>query len=223
MILLFSRSAAAPAAGIDVRNCFAGIYPVLHAQGAADMVWWTDAELFGYIDDAAKRLARETASFVERDTSITLVEGGDVYDLPARHVSTLHVAANNRIMNASTAQEIEALDSQYLDTQASSADPLPKRYLHDLDPLGKIRTYPRAGVGVTGQLQITMHRFPPTVSATAPILPLPRPLQEYFCYEAISRAHSKESKGSMPEVAGWYGELANMLLDVAKSYYGGAQ
>ena len=46
--------------------------PSLNAASEADLGYWTMAELHAFTDEAAKRLARATGGFVERDTSITL-------------------------------------------------------------------------------------------------------------------------------------------------------
>lgn len=223
MILFFGQPGAAPVIGIDLRECFEAIYPTLNAQGSGDLVWWTDAEIYAWFDEAAKKLARETGSFIERDTSIALVAGTGSYDLPARHVSTIHVSAGTRMMTSTNTQELEALDSVFLDSQESVTDPLPRRYLHDSDGMDKIRVYKRPGAGVTGQIGIVMHRYPSAIAQGASVVALPQPFREFFTFYALGEARSKESKGAMPEVGAWFRELATALESVAIDYYGGAQ
>lgn len=223
MLLLFGQPGAAPVVGIDLRDCFEGIYPTLNAQGAGDLVWWTDAELYAWFDEAAKKLARETGSLIERDTSIALVAGTGSYDLPARHVSTIHVSAGTRMMEASNFQELDALDSVFPESQQGASDPLPRKYLHDADGLDKIRVYKRPGAGVTGQLGIIMHRYPASIAQGSSVVALPQPFKEFFTFYALGEARSKESKGAMPEVGAWFRELATALESVAIDYYGGAQ
>lgn len=223
MLLFFSPTGAAPTVGIDLRDCFESIYPTLNAQGAGDLVWWYDAEIYAWLDEAAKRLARNTGSFIERDTSIALVAGTPTYDLPARHISTVHVSAGNRLMTPTNAQELEALDAVFLDSHESAASPLPRKYLHDADGLDKIRVYRKPGAGVTGQLGLVMHRFPASVAQGSSVVALPQPFREYFTFFVLGEARSKESKGAMPEVGAWFRELAGMVEQVAMDYYGSAQ
>jgi len=223
MLLLLSNPGAAPAAGIDLRDSFESIYSTLNASGAADLVWWTDAELYAWLDEAAKKLARESGSFIIRDTTIVLVAGTATYDLPLRHVSTIHATAAGRMMTSTNGQELEALDASYLSTQATPADPKPKRYLHDLDGIDKIRVYPSPGTGIIGPLALIMHRFPAEIAQGASLVALPGPLREYFVFYALGEARSKESKGAMPEVGAFFRELASLVEQAAIDYYGGAQ
>lgn len=223
MLLLFRQPGAAPVVGIDLRDCLESVYPTLNAQGAGDLVWWTDDELYAWLDEAAKRLARNTGSFIERDASIALVAGTGAYDLPARHISTVHASAGNRMLMPTNAQELEALDAVFLESQETAASPLPRKYAHDVDGLDKIRVYKKPGTGVAGQLALVMHRYPATVAQGASVVALPQPMREYFTFFVLGEARSKESKGAMPEVGAWFRDLAGMVEQVAMDYYGGAQ
>lgn len=223
MLILFSTPGAPPAAGVDLRDCFESIYPTLNAGGAADLVWWTDEEIYAWLDEAAKKLARESGAFIVRDTTIALVAGTATYDLPLRHISTIHATAAGRMATATNGQELEALDASYPSTQATAADPKPKRYLHDLDGIAKIRVYPSPGTGISGPLALVMHRFPAAIAQGSSLVALPGPLREYFTFYALGEARSKESKGAMPEVGAFYRELASLVEQVAIDYYGGAQ
>ncbi len=78
---------------IDVLNCIADVWNRLGFSSAADMAvaggWVTPAECYGFADDAAKRLARLSATFAVWDTSVAVTAGIAKYTLPAAHVSTV--------------------------------------------------------------------------------------------------------------------------------------
>lgn len=82
---------ASPTGGIDFRDILAELYPHLNASGSGDLVYWTEAELYEWADEAAKRLARKFGGFVVRDGT-ALVASQAIYNQPARHISTIHAS-----------------------------------------------------------------------------------------------------------------------------------
>lgn len=223
MLLLFRATGAAPLVGIDLRNCLEAIYPTLNAAAAADLVWWTDEELYQWLDEAAKRFARHTGGFIARDTSLFLVPGLALYTLPSGHCSTIHVSAGNRAMRATNTERLEAKDSTWPDSVAAIEDPNPQEYVHDGEGLESIRLYKTPAATAAGLLAIVMHRAPAAIGQGGSVVPLPGVWREYFTYYALGEARSKESKGAMPEVGAWFREIAGVIEEVAKDYYGGAQ
>jgi hypothetical protein len=223
IFFFFSPAGAAPPAGIDLRDCLEAIYPTLNAQGPGDLVWWTDSELYAWMDEAAKRLSRSTGCFLTRDDTTVVVAGTGSYSLPARHVSTVHASLEGRMLDRVSVQELEALDSAWPNAQAPLSQPFPLRYSLDAEGLNSIALYPKPNTGGGGALAIVMHRSPTTIAPGSSLVALTAPLREYFTFFALGEARSKESKGAMYEVGAWYRKLAGLIEEIAIGYYGQAQ
>lgn len=216
-LLLFPLGGAAgPSAGtlIDLRDPLGELFAQLTATGVSDLEYWTEDELYRYFDDAAKRLARNAGVFVERNTSITTVIDTSTYNLPTKQISTIHVSYNDSALRAASVQEFEALD----ETWESAASGTPARWAQIVET---IALYPPPDAAET--LAIIRHVFPTAVSPTQQMISAPVVLRDYFRYYAQAAARGKESKGAMPEVAAWLGQLTNMYEDVARNYWGTAQ
>ena len=78
-------------AGVDLANTINDILPTLGASGIGDLDWCTQAELYQWADEAAKRLSHRVGVFVTRDTSTNLLIGEATYPVPTGHVATVHV------------------------------------------------------------------------------------------------------------------------------------
>src|SRR6185295_15842823 len=181
-----------------------------------DLIFWTFSELYEWSDEAAKRLARNTGGFVDRDATTTLSDSVPVYAMPARHVSTIHVSAGSTALKESTVDELEALDNDWPSTAADN----PKRFLQDGDEL---RVYPQPNGATAGNLGHVFHRFPVTITSDASIAKVPVALRDYFTFYALAEARGKESKGAMPEVAQYARGMVELLEQVAREFWGGAQ
>ena len=220
LVLVFAPQGAA-IAGIDFRDVLARLYPRLNAASAATLVRWTDAELYQWADEAAKRLARSFGVFVERDASTALVAGTGTYAAAARHVSTVHASADSTALYARTAQELEALDALYVETQAAGGK-LPSGFLSEAGAAGSAtRVYPLPSAG--GTLGLIMHRYPAAIASSNYTLSVPLCLTEYFSWWMLAEARRKESQAKMPEIAEHFAERVGLLDQVIQRYWGDAR
>ena len=110
----------------------------LNASGAGDAIFWTEAELYEWIDEAVKRFARKHAAFVVYDTSLAAATGTGDYTLPADHILTFQADLNGAMLRARNVQEIEALDSAWPTAKPEQ----PKAFLLDIEGLLKFTVYP---------------------------------------------------------------------------------
>lgn len=219
MILLFFTGGVA-AAGIDFAELLADLYPALNAGAAGELVWWTEAELYEHADEAAKELARGYGVFVERDDSTGVLAGTAVYELPARHLSTIHAALSGRALCPLTVQELEALDALWPETDATADEPV-SGFLGDSDGTERIRLY---GIpDATGTLSLVFHRFPAAVNSGNYLLAAPPCLAPYFAWRVLAAARRKDSKARMPEVAEHFAARAELVEQVIEQYWGTAQ
>ncbi len=215
LLVLFSSGSST---GIDFRDVLAELYPKLNAAAAADLIHWTETELYQWLDEAAKRLARNIGVFVERDASITIVTGTAVYNLPARHLSTIHMSISGASLYPSNVQELEALDSAWVETSGATSS-----FLNDNLGTASTRLYPNPDSDVSGSLGVIFHRYVSEINSSNHSLTAPACLAEYFSWFALSEARRKQSEASMPEVADHFAKRVAWLEKVIEAYWGTAQ
>jgi hypothetical protein len=222
LLLIFAPQPAAPSAEyINFVVVLGDLYPRLNATSQADAVYWTDAELYQWFDEATQRLARSAGVFVERDTSITVSSAQGSYDLPSDQISTIQADLAGVVLRPRTVEELEALDA---DWPATTGPPSPSAFVQNVLGLGVIALYPAPGTADNEKtLGLVIHTAPATVSASNALLSAPSVLQDYFGFYALAEARAKESKGAMPEVADWLRSGVTALYEqVIEGYWGEA-
>jgi hypothetical protein len=186
----------------------------LGATSWADLDWLTEAEVFSYFDEAAKRLAQECGIFVIRDTSDNLANGTSQYATPAGWLSTIHVSAGSTRLRPASASELLALDATYTATTGT-----PARYSMDAGPLGTVTIYPTP-TRYAALCQVC-HVFPqPDITQSAPTAPISSPISDYFLYFALWRARGRQSESSMPEIASHAEARCKQFEEMFNGYYG---
>jgi hypothetical protein len=191
------------------------ILPALGAAAAADLVFWTAQDLYDWLNEGLKQLARRRGLFIERDTSISVVASTASYTLPARHLSTLHVALDGAELRPATVRAVEALDADWPNTEDT-----PERYLQDVAGLGSIRLYPTPDD--SGTLGIVFHRYPADV-ADSDSIPAPDTISDYLADVVIAEARGTEGDGAMPEAAEFCRQEGKLYEAVFRGYWGMAQ
>jgi hypothetical protein len=215
VLLLFIVPQPAPASPgfINTALVVGDLWPPLNARGPADAVFWTEAELYAWIDEAVKRFARKHAAFVVYDQTILAVTGTADYNLPAAHVLTFQADLDGRYLRARNVQEMDALDA----TWPTAAAGKPKAFLEDTKGLTQLALYPPPTVAYNGKaVGLVMAELPAAISAAAAILAAPPILREYFTFFALGEARAKETNASMDETAEWFRGLVDMIDQVAE-------
>lgn len=180
--------------------------------------WLTEDEVFGYFDEAAKRLA-ELGLFVSRETQ-TLAAETSQYAMPGVWLDSIHTSVNGQQIRPSSAAELLALDSLW---QQLACEPgqLPYRGSFDAGPLGTITLYPQPAAAA--ELETIDHVIPPPISTSATTAPIPSVLSDYFLYFALRRARGKESPYAMPEVAAAAASQCELYEQILSVYWGGLE
>jgi len=195
------------------------LYPALNAGGAADLVFWTQAELYEYVDEAAERLARTCGVFVQRNTTIVTEVDLGAYSLPPTQIATIQADLAGLVLEPRTVAELEAFDSSWPNTVGP-----PVSFVQNVQGLAGIVVYPACDSNNGGKtLGLVLTVFPPTISLTAATLNAPTCVREYFTFRALEAARGKQSKAEMPDVAAWMGKQAGMLEQVMTELWGAAQ
>lgn len=200
---------------LDGADVLAEVYPALGASNSADLVFWTAQDLLDWLNEALQKFARRVGVFVERDASTAVVSGTAGYSLPARHLSTLHVALDGAELRPASVKEIEALDADWPNTAGTV-----ERYLEDVTGFGTITLYREPAA--SGTLAVVFHRYPAEVDEDADI-PLPETLADYLTDAMLAEARGTEGDGAMSEVAQFCGEEMRLYEEIAASYWGMAQ
>lgn len=225
MLLLFLPQFAwtgSSAGGYDLTLTANSLLSRLGAASWADLDWVTEAEVFSYFDEAAKRLATHCGAFVERDATGLLAADEAQYATPLDWISSIHVSTGTTPvrLRPSSVSELLALDGTWQTTPATVNNP-PARYSMDAGPLGTITLYPLPQAAQAGQtLAQIYHRFPADIGSTQTLAPIPSPVSDYFLYFALMRCRGKQSEGAMPEVAAHAEERGKLYEQIFSGYYG---
>jgi hypothetical protein len=207
---------------ISVNDLISNLLGPLHSDSAANLVWWTDAELTRFFDEAVKSHARKAGVFIVRDiTSITLAQGQAVYDAPARHISTLYVALDGVPLIPSSSSELELLDDAYKTTQGT-----PQYWYADKEGANKIGFYPVPNLAAAGKHpELIINQFPAVLDEahSTTTIPVPACTGDYLEAVVLGEAYDKESDARMPETANGMKQLAAFIEEIDLKLYGGSQ
>jgi len=189
----------------------------LGAANWTDLNWCTQSEVYSWLDEAAQRLG-ELGLFVQQNSQ-TLTPGTAQYPLSANWLQTIHASASGSLLRAASAEELEALDSEWTVTQCVTGEPS-SRYALDAGPLGTITLYPQPADADT--LSTIDQVSPATVTYLQTLIPAPPPVSDYCFYFALMRARGKESPNAMPEIAAHAADRVKHLEQVL-AIFGGKQ
>lgn len=190
----------------------------LHTDTIANAVWWTNAEMVTFIDEAVKRLAKMFNVFVRRDTSISTVAAAATVTAPSRHLATLHVAYNDRPLRPATTHELSALDEFY---DSRAAGPLgPSHWYADKIGITKIGLRP---VPIEVKTIGLIHTEHPADASDGSTIDVPTVIADYLEWSILREAVAKESDAQSPEVAQHLDQVLRFTESIIGEYWGAAQ
>jgi hypothetical protein len=205
---------------MDAQNSVNDVWYRLGFLSLADMTtgtpWVTQTELFDWADEAAKRLAYECQLFATYDTSMTVVAGTSVYNLPATHVFTLLAAVGGRLLRMTSVRDLWALDATWPATTGS-----PLRCSLDAGSVGTITIYPTPVDG--GTLAQVSQEFPPALAVGASQLAVPTVLQDYVSYACLAGARGKESENADQALSQHFKQRMDLYEQVIQHLWGPGQ
>ena len=210
---------------MTIASLTTNLLPLLHSDSVANLVWWTQNQLTRWTSDALKRLAQNFGLFVIRDTtSILLIQSEPLYDAPPRHLSTLHVAVNNRPLKASSTHELEMRDVNYRTTEAA-VDQHVRRWYSDKVGANTIGFQPVPGIEDDGEnAEVIFHQYPcfeendVNVAIEAPAF-----VGDYLEAVVLGEARACESDAQMVETAQAAKSIASLYESIFTQYWKGAQ
>ena len=219
LLLFFSGSLGpAPSAGyVNASVLVQNIWPPLNAVSAADAVFWSEAEIFEWFNEAGRKLAGSGGAFVQRDTSLSSSSGIATYVLPAAHQATIQADLAGLVLRPRNVQELEALDEAWPITSGA-----PVAFL--LDDAGGVTAItlsplPDTLTG-TKTIGLVMRAAPSSVTAAMGFLVAPQAFSEYFTFYILGEARAKETRAQMPEISAWFRQLCGQLEQAINVYMG---
>lgn len=197
------------------------LYIQLHSTSQNDAIFVSDDEIEKVIADRLTDLAMQHGLYIVRDvTFITLVAGQAIYDLPPRHLSTLHVALNGSPLIPSSTAEIEGRDAAFETTAATAQRPI-ARFYEDKSGFNQIGLHPVPAAADAGnKLEVVYAQYPCEIDEG---IEGPRFLCDLLELLALGDLFSRESDFQQPESAKAANALAGLYIEVMDSLYSTAQ
>lgn len=197
------------------------LYIQLHSTSQNDAIFVNDSEIKKVLADRLTDLAMQHGLYIVRDVAfITLVAGQAVYDLPPRHLSTLHVALNGSPLIASSTAELEGRDATFETTPATALKPI-ARWSQDKEGFNLLRLHPVPAAADAGsKLEVIYAQYPCEIDEG---IEGPRFLCDLLELLALGDLYSRESDFAEPEAAKAANALAGLYVEIMDSLYGSAQ
>lgn len=190
---------------VDATAVISQLLPPLVASSVANLAWWTEAELYANINDAANTLARSCVLVGEEAFIVYQAEVGP-YDLPELFLAAIDLVADRYSRPQTSAAGLDAIDPGWRSTMADEV----LRYSLDTDGPDKIRLYPAPTIADLTARLIYRGRLP-DATALSPTMALPSCLFEYVWWDALGAAREKEGKAAMPDVAAVAKQVTQIL------------
>jgi len=193
------------------------LYPRLHAVSDADLVWWTKADLIGWINEGITQLCHRADILVYRNTADSTASGDKLYDLPAGALKVVDVAVAGQPLRPASMAELDALDhtgeATFRDEGAR-----PTHWFNEGLGLAQIGLYP---VPIAAEQISKVYAGEPGAElAEGSTIPLPDLLAGYLMDYALERAYAKRGEAGMPEVAEHLRGKLEIYYAAAAAYWG---
>jgi hypothetical protein len=192
------------------------------AESQTAMAWVSNAELYQFADDVAKKLSYSAGIFVTLDASIAVTAGIGVYGEPATHVFTIYawitplarLGGSIQALRPTTVGQLFALDNTWSTTSGEA-----KRFSLDAGAVGIITIYPLPIN--SGTLNQICQEFPPAIAAgSSQVTQMPTVLQDYLTYAMLAGARGKESDSALPEMAAHFQQRLSLYEQVIQHLWG---
>jgi hypothetical protein len=197
---------------IDVTQVVDELLASLHAGSRAELVFWTEAQLYQWMDEAVKRLAAIAALFVGRNSGLT-VPATATYSLPNQLLATLHVSVDQDAIRPANTMELEARDDSYQTTEGT-----PDAWYQDLLGAGVLGLAPVPDEEIA--LAEIYTGWPTALDAGQTMLAAPPPIKGYLAMYALGEAYGIEGEMEMPEVAAHCRGRLELYHQLFRAYYG---
>jgi hypothetical protein len=191
-------------------NIITALLPALNAASLADLVWWTEEELYEFAAEAA-RLLGSTGVLVDRRT-FDVTGGNAGYSLATQTLSTIHVSLDGRSLRGINVQELDARNSDW----RSATDDAPSHFATDIAGFQIVTLFPVPNLDGEGAV---LRHFYPDVNSASSITVAPGVCGDYVRYEMLAAARAKDSDAMMPDVAAHAKARADLYRSIFANYW----
>lgn len=186
----------------------------LNAADLASLIFWTEAELYQYAEEALHDIGGRFLLIAEFDDSSALIAEQALYPLPFHHIATIFASANGQALKSSTVKEMEALDGNWEDAMSGPVT----RWVADFLGLQFIRVYPPPDGA--GTLELIFQSHPPNLTPSAPVIGIPAPIGDYLAVKAMEKARARQSDAQMLDASQSFGTLGAVYERAMEAYWG---
>lgn len=194
-----------------VNEVLTAAYHALCAASAADLMYWTEAELLGHMDESFKAVARRAGCFVNVNET-AMADGVATIPLPARWVGPIQTLANYQVLSPSSEYLMRALSETYL----TDSDDQPERCAFSDDGC---RLHPVPNAAVTGSV-IQIYMEYPEASAAGQTKSMTDFWTVLGFFAMIAEARGQRSKMAAPDIGKFTANTLEIFHSVVRDYWG---
>lgn len=203
---------------LDTNQVIDGILPDLHAINRADLApWWSEAELYQFLDEALKRLSRVACVFVGRQGALPLTVAGQFnYALPPQHVATLHISYATTPLRPGNQLELEMRDPDF-----QTAPGTPDHWYEDLLGMEAFGVTPVPDTSDV-PMPVIYEGWPTEIDAGGKqsFVAAPPPLKGYLGMCILAEAYGNEGEMEAPDIAKHCRGRMDLYEQAFRTYYG---
>ena len=204
---------------MDLRTIIStDVFPALNAADAAGLDFWTEAQLYEFLDAAVKRLTRLRCLVLHDGTTVTVSAGTTEGNYPSLHIATMYVAAGDLWLEPTNQQEMDAYDNDWRTTKGNALS-----HWLSYPGLEKLTTYPDLYSG-TAVLRLIYQSYFADVSKTANYtVSIPTVIRDWLFLQVIADARDAETEGKAREIASTVRGVADQIGSIIRGYWGQEQ
>jgi hypothetical protein len=195
----------------DWSEIAASVVSLLNSSGDADLVWWTTAELYEFLDEAARKFGQTGVDVQTAPVAATSQESS--YVLPAKCLSVVGIYADSRELRGTAVRYLEALSATWRDEGGD-----PQRYALDSAGTRSFVIHPKPAQA--GTIDIVYHTWPDVYAGA---YRAPSVFGLYLQYSALAQARGKEGEAQSTDIAEAARARVNVIDQVCRGLWGGAQ
>jgi hypothetical protein len=187
------------------------VISLLNATGDGDLVWWTTAEIYGFLDEASRKFGQTGA--VTQIDPIPASAQENSYLLPAKTLSVVSVFSDAKALRATAVRFLEAMSISWRDEPGP-----PQRFALDSGGTRSFVLHPKPMQA--GTLEVIYHTWPDVYAGP---YRAPSVFGLYLQYSALAQARGKEGEAQSLDIADAARARADVLEQFCRKLWGGAQ
>lgn len=196
---------------VNLAQAAGRMLPDLRAANFAALSFWTEVEIYHYIDLALASAC--SAGLFPIAVQVPLISGQPTYALPARLRWLAAGFVNGRYVETRHASQMDALGRWQ-----TTPGPVRLLVVEGATPIERIRAYPTPTDPQT-LLLVGLATPPASISGSAPNVLAPRWVSDYATHYALNLAQTKRTDMRNPGAAAFSSQMADLIRHAAELVY----